>query len=307
MKINYLLFLFEFQVIILIFGLLTFLLGGLFSFSINDIKKAVAFSTLSQLGIIIIRLRLGNFKISFYHIIIHALFKSSLFISLGIFINYNFINQNINNIKKINLNKISNIFFLYSNLNLIGIVSIVGFFSKDQVLFFFNNNFIILYINIIIYIGCIFTGIYSIKFIFILINEKFIYSSFFFQLKINFIIFLIFFSLLLIFFTIIIFQDLYISDLEILIKISNKLYFYIINILSLLFFKIFKFNYYNKNLSSILIILDLMFQIIKKIKFMNKFYLFIILEEFSQLNLVNTINLRLINVFNINIIIITFL
>merc|ERR1740131_394206 len=56
-----------------------------------DIKKVIALSTLSQLGIIFIILGLGEVELAFFHLIIHALFKSSLFISIGLCI------HNINN------------------------------------------------------------------------------------------------------------------------------------------------------------------------------------------------------------------
>ncbi len=52
-----------------------------------DIKKIIALSTLSQLGIIITRIALNMPQLAFFHILTHALFKALLFVCAGSFIN----------------------------------------------------------------------------------------------------------------------------------------------------------------------------------------------------------------------------
>ena len=61
----------------------TMLIAGIRACTECDIKKIIALSTLSQLGIIMIRLALGAPDIAIFHIITHALFKALLFICAG--------------------------------------------------------------------------------------------------------------------------------------------------------------------------------------------------------------------------------
>jgi NADH-ubiquinone oxidoreductase chain 5 len=258
-KINKIFFINEIQLIILNFGILTFIFGGIFSSSILDIKKAVAFSTLSQLGLIIFRIRIGNFLISFLHLIFHAFFKSSLFINLGYFINLNFSIQDSRQIDNFSNNLLFKLTFFISCINLIGFISLRGFFSKDLILIFFFtkiNKFIIL---LFLYLGCIFTGIYSIKFLIFLFNKKLINIKFIKNINLN-----IFFSKILIssIITLIIpniFLNLILLDLDNFIFKIFKFEFYIIVFISFILIKFIIF-YINKILfyfSSMLIILDI--------------------------------------------------
>jgi len=52
----------------------------------NDLKKIIALSTLSQLGLMIITLSMGFYELSFFHLLTHALFKSLIFLCAGVFI-----------------------------------------------------------------------------------------------------------------------------------------------------------------------------------------------------------------------------
>ena len=64
-------------------GVFTSLYAGLSSTVEPDLKKVVALSTLSHLGFILLALGLGQLQLAFFHLLIHAFFKSRLFISLG--------------------------------------------------------------------------------------------------------------------------------------------------------------------------------------------------------------------------------
>lgn len=310
-KLNFIFYLIEVQLIILIFGIFTFLLGGLFSLCIMDLKKAVAFSTLSQLGFIIIRLRIGNYLISFYHLLFHALFKSSLFINLGIFISYSFSNQDKRFIKTSSSNKIIYLTYFICCLNLIGLISFCGFFSKDLILIFFFNNIIKILIKILIYLGCILTGSYSLKFLLFLFNEKLVFSKINFNINNNlFIIGPLTFSILIVLIPII-FIELFLIDMDNFIFLNSKIEFYLILIFSILIKKIFLLNLliiiFFSNIS---IILDYINFFLNKIKFL--FYYinkFMIIEEFIQLNLIkilfkNKIIFNFIIKFNIILILI---
>jgi len=65
-------------------GSVTLLIAGLCACGEIDLKKIVALSTLSQLGVIVVALGLSLKALRFFHLITHALFKSLLFICVGV-------------------------------------------------------------------------------------------------------------------------------------------------------------------------------------------------------------------------------
>merc|ERR1712198_627549 len=128
----------------------------------NRYKKIIALSTLSQLGIIIIILGLGNPILSFFHLISHEYFKAILFICAGIII-HNI--KDYQDIRKIgfsfnNLNYSISIIII-ANLSLCGLPFIRGFYSKDliiEIIIIKGKNLIIFFFLII---GTILTVLYS--------------------------------------------------------------------------------------------------------------------------------------------------
>ena len=160
--------------LIIIVGLITIIIAGISANFEFDLKKIIAFSTLSQLGLIIIIYSIKNIILTFFHLIIHAIFKSIIFICSGIIIhiiiNYQDIRYIGNLIKFIPLTII--IFFI-SNLSLCGIPFFSGFYSKDQILeyiFIYKFSYLI-YIYLII--STILTVIYSLRLTYYLINGNF--------------------------------------------------------------------------------------------------------------------------------------
>lgn len=67
-------------------GIVTIGMGGFIAICELDLKKVVAFSTLSQLGLLVFVLRFGEVIICFFHLLSHAIFKSLLFLICGVFI-----------------------------------------------------------------------------------------------------------------------------------------------------------------------------------------------------------------------------
>lgn len=74
---------FLFKPMLLVCSSMTMLIAGLGAFVETDIKKVVALSTLSQLGVMIFRLRVGLPELAFFHLVSHATFKALLFIGVG--------------------------------------------------------------------------------------------------------------------------------------------------------------------------------------------------------------------------------
>lgn len=86
---------FYFCPILFYWGVITSLMASLTALFENDMKKIIALSTLSQLGVIIFCLGLNQPYLTFYHLVTHALFKALLFICAGTFIHCNYNVQDI--------------------------------------------------------------------------------------------------------------------------------------------------------------------------------------------------------------------
>jgi len=132
-----------------------------------DLKKLIALSTLSHLGFIAIAFSAGLLHLRFFHLLVHALFKSLLFITIGdIMINMNH-SQDIRYLSKGSVyTPFSSIVINVSILNLLGIPNIRGYFSKDLVLETINFNNSSMFVVIIMYLNVIFTYYYSYKLFF---------------------------------------------------------------------------------------------------------------------------------------------
>ncbi len=123
------------QEFILWIGMATALIGALIGTSQNDIKKVLAYSTVSQLGFMFVALGVGAYTAALFHVITHAFFKALLFLGAGSVIHGLHEEQDIRNmggLKK--LLPITYITFFIANLAIAGIPPFSGFFSKDEIL-----------------------------------------------------------------------------------------------------------------------------------------------------------------------------
>lgn len=154
----------ELNKILFFLAVVTIFISGLMANLEVDLKKIIALSTLSQLGLIIIILRLGLEIIAFYHLLVHAIFKSILFICAGAIIHSIINNQDIRlfgNLKEVIPFVI--ICFFIANLALCGFPFIAGFYSKDFVIELVYRIELNVYILIFIIISLAFTVSYSIR------------------------------------------------------------------------------------------------------------------------------------------------
>jgi len=120
---------------ILIIGSTTCFFMGLLGIVSNDIKKIIAYSTLSQLGYMVCALGASAYAFSMFHLMTHAFFKALLFLGAGSVIIAMHHEQDIN--KMGNLKKympITYITMVLGSLALIGFPFFSGFFSKDLVI-----------------------------------------------------------------------------------------------------------------------------------------------------------------------------
>nr|YP_010571314.1 NADH dehydrogenase subunit 5 [Dermacentor reticulatus]UZG91450.1 NADH dehydrogenase subunit 5 [Dermacentor reticulatus]UZG91463.1 NADH dehydrogenase subunit 5 [Dermacentor reticulatus]UZG91489.1 NADH dehydrogenase subunit 5 [Dermacentor reticulatus]UZG91515.1 NADH dehydrogenase subunit 5 [Dermacentor reticulatus]UZG91541.1 NADH dehydrogenase subunit 5 [Dermacentor reticulatus] len=150
-------------------SLMTMLMSGINAFLENDLKKIIAFSTLSQLSMMMVILSLGITNLAFFHLIMHAIFKSMLFLGAGFVIHNLLGKQDIRMLPD---------FFCYSpmimscmmisSFSLMGVPFIGGFYSKDLILeYFLMKNYNV--INLLAFlIGVIFTFLYNMRLIYFL-------------------------------------------------------------------------------------------------------------------------------------------
>lgn len=111
------------------------LMAGLAAINEIDIKKVIALSTLSQLGVIIIALGLGSPHLSFFHLLSHAYFKAMLFICAGSLIHSIKEYQDIRTISLSERGRVKVMSILIiANFSLCGLPFISGFYSKDLIL-----------------------------------------------------------------------------------------------------------------------------------------------------------------------------
>lgn len=123
------------QDIIAVIGAVTALVAATIGLVQNDIKKVLAYSTVSQLGLMFLALGLGAYEIAVFHVITHAFFKACLFLGSGSVIHALHHEQDMR--KMGGLRKAMPITFitmLVSSLAIAGIFPLSGFWSKDEIL-----------------------------------------------------------------------------------------------------------------------------------------------------------------------------
>ena len=132
------------QEIIAVVGALTAIVAASIGLLQNDIKKVLAYSTVSQLGLMFLALGLGAYNVAVFHVITHAFFKACLFLGSGSVIHALHGEQDMR--KMGGLRKVMPITFatmLISTLAISGIFPFAGFWSKDEILLVaFQNHHI---------------------------------------------------------------------------------------------------------------------------------------------------------------------
>jgi NADH-quinone oxidoreductase subunit L len=121
--------------LILIVGLATALFAATIALTQNDIKKVLAYSTVSQLGLMFVALGLGAFSSGIFHMATHAFFKALLFLGAGSVIHALGNEQDIRRMGGLRkFLPVTFITFFIGTLAISGIPPFAGFFSKDEIL-----------------------------------------------------------------------------------------------------------------------------------------------------------------------------
>nr|WDE73808.1 NADH dehydrogenase subunit 5 [Stenopelmatus sp.] len=120
---------------LLLMGGLTMFMAGLGANYEFDLKKIIALSTLSQLGLMMSILAMGFYKLAFFHLLTHALFKALLFMCAGAIIHNLKNSQDIRSMGGLVKHMpLTSACFNVSNLALCGMPFLAGFYSKDLIL-----------------------------------------------------------------------------------------------------------------------------------------------------------------------------
>ncbi|SFJ66633.1 NADH-quinone oxidoreductase subunit L [Myroides guanonis] len=123
------------QDIIAVVGALTALFAATIGLVQNDIKKVLAYSTVSQLGLMFMALGFGAYEIAVFHVITHAFFKACLFLGSGSIIHAMGGEQDMRKMGGLRkFMSVTYITFLLATLAISGIPPLAGFFSKDEIL-----------------------------------------------------------------------------------------------------------------------------------------------------------------------------
>lgn len=133
------------QTLIAIVGAITALFAASIAVAQTDIKKVLAYSTVSQLGLMFLALGLGAYHIAVFHVITHAFFKACLFLGSGSVIHAMGGEQDMRRmggLKGVMLITYST--FAVATVSISGIPPLAGFFSKDEIMLtaFEHNKFL---------------------------------------------------------------------------------------------------------------------------------------------------------------------
>lgn len=150
------------QQLILWVGLATSILAALIGLKQNDIKKVLAYSTVSQLGLMFIALGVGAYSAAMFHLVTHAFFKALLFLGSGSVIHGMGGEQDIRKMGGLKTHMpITYYTFLIGTLAISGMPLFSGFFSKDEILaMVFTEQPVVWFLSVC---SALITGIYMFR------------------------------------------------------------------------------------------------------------------------------------------------
>ena len=148
-----------------IIGAVTALFAATIAIVQTDIKRVLAYSTMSQIGYMFLAVGIGAYAAGFFHLLSHAFFKALLFMAAGNVIHAMHDEQDMRKYGGLwGQMRPTSISFLVGSLSLVGVIPFVGFFSKEQVLglaFSKPNDTLALGVWIIGAVTALITGFYT--------------------------------------------------------------------------------------------------------------------------------------------------
>ncbi len=154
------------MLIVAVIGTLTAIVAGFIALTQNDIKKVLAYSTVSQLGYMFLALGTGAFTAAIFHLFTHAFFKGCLFLGAGSVIHALHHEQDMRRMGGLRRKMpITFLTFLVSGAALAGVPLLSGSISKDAIIenAFFTNNYLLWFGSVV---TAVLTAFYTFRAIF---------------------------------------------------------------------------------------------------------------------------------------------
>ncbi len=149
-------------------GLATLLVAATMALVMTDLKRAIAYSTMSQIGYMIMGVSIGAYSAGMFHLMTHAFFKALLFMAAGSIIAAMANEQNIDKMGGFGkAMRFTSITFVCGALALAAFPGTSGFFSKDEILAFAEaRGGMYLIFTVLGYVGALMTAIYAFRLVF---------------------------------------------------------------------------------------------------------------------------------------------
>ena len=149
-------------------GLATLLVAATIALVMTDLKRAIAYSTMSQIGYMVVGVSIGAYSAGMFHLMTHAFFKALLFMAAGSIISAMANEQNIDKMSGFGkAMRFTSVTMLCGGLALAAFPFTSGFFSKDEILAYASaRGGMYLIFTVLGYFGALLTAIYTFRLIF---------------------------------------------------------------------------------------------------------------------------------------------
>jgi NADH-ubiquinone oxidoreductase chain 5 len=156
--------------IIMVTGAITAFFAASVGLFQNDIKKVIAYSTMSQLGMMVIAVGLSQFNVALMHLVLHAMYKAGLFLAAGSVLHAMGDQQDFRRFGGlVKLLPLTYIVILIASLSLAALPWLSGYYSKDLIIELAYGSYSTLgfLVYILAVVAACFTMLYSIKLIYL--------------------------------------------------------------------------------------------------------------------------------------------
>ena len=149
-------------------GLATLLVAGTIALVVTDLKRAIAYSTMSQIGYMVVGVSIGAYSAGMFHFMTHSFFKALLFMAAGSIIAAMANDQNIDRMSGFGrAMRFTSAMLLVGGLALAAFPGTSGFFSKDEILAYAGERGgMYLVFTVLGYAGALLTAVYTFRLVF---------------------------------------------------------------------------------------------------------------------------------------------
>jgi len=157
---------------IAVVGLLTALVGAAMALVQTDLKRVLAYSTVSHLGFMMLALGAGSVGAAMFHLLAHAFAKAALFLGAGAFTHSTHQTDIRRMTGLLRGMRLTSIAFIASALSLAGIPPLAGFFSKDEILLAILDGHLGVVFLVFALIAVVLSALYTGRLLFVLFSSR---------------------------------------------------------------------------------------------------------------------------------------